>query len=306
MRKRRRQESRRGSSDPGHRFTADPGMEAKQIRRPCSEISYDMIKGLVPISVRCRILLAEHSRVNGTVSYHHTSPLFSRLFLFADGQGELTMEGRTRLLKPGTVYLLPQNCSFDVTYFPSMLYYFHLSVIDALGFHVFADCDDLLMLRDARLFRTLIEYYCADETEELESLLLHVVCRFLHPLIPQLIERAHRGQKYAQLIEYIRQSKTAGLTVTDLAEMIHMSYGSLLRDFERRFGFSLKTFLQNVTYEKATDLLAHTDLTVYQVAKKLGFNDPKYFHRFFKRRTGMTPRTYRLFAHGQTMATDQG
>jgi AraC-like DNA-binding protein len=39
--------------------------------------------------------------------------------------------------------------------------------------------------------------------------------------------------------------------------------------------------------------LAHTELSVRQVAARTGFPDPAYFSRFFRRETGTTPGDFR-------------
>jgi len=44
---------------------------------------------------------------------------------------------------------------------------------------------------------------------------------------------------------------------------------------------------------EAKRLLAQTDLSVQQVAKELGFADPSYFCRFFRREAGVTPGVFR-------------
>jgi len=44
---------------------------------------------------------------------------------------------------------------------------------------------------------------------------------------------------------------------------------------------------------EAKRLLAQTDLSVQKVAKELGFADPSYFCRFFRREAGLTPGSFR-------------
>ena len=39
--------------------------------------------------------------------------------------------------------------------------------------------------------------------------------------------------------------------------------------------------------------ILHTDLTAAEIGYSLGFKDPAYFARFFKRATGLSPTTYR-------------
>ena len=47
---------------------------------------------------------------------------------------------------------------------------------------------------------------------------------------------------------------------------------------------------------KAEALVVRRDLTIQQIAAQLGYKDPFYFHRVFKRHTGMTPVEYRTRA----------
>ena len=43
-------------------------------------------------------------------------------------------------------------------------------------------------------------------------------------------------------------------------------------------------------------------MPVSQLAFELGFDDPAYFCRFFKRQTGLSPRAYRERAQGPAQA----
>ena len=40
-------------------------------------------------------------------------------------------------------------------------------------------------------------------------------------------------------------------------------------------------------------LLSHTDLTVNEIAARVGMLDPSYFSRFFRKQVGMTPVDFR-------------
>jgi AraC-like DNA-binding protein len=44
---------------------------------------------------------------------------------------------------------------------------------------------------------------------------------------------------------------------------------------------------------EAKRLLAHSDLSVAEIGYTMAFEDPSYFGRFFRRETGMSPRTFR-------------
>ncbi|OEU97266.1 hypothetical protein AN217_04555 [Streptomyces qinglanensis] len=50
---------------------------------------------------------------------------------------------------------------------------------------------------------------------------------------------------------------------------------------------------------EAKRLLAGTAMTVRQVAHEVGFADPAYFCRFFRRETGASPGEFRRESHGR-------
>ena len=45
--------------------------------------------------------------------------------------------------------------------------------------------------------------------------------------------------------------------------------------------------------EKSKELLKDSNRKMYQISKAVGYDNPKYFFRIFKKKTGMTPEQYR-------------
>jgi AraC-like DNA-binding protein len=58
-------------------------------------------------------------------------------------------------------------------------------------------------------------------------------------------------------------------------------------------GISLKDYITEIIVSRASRLLSYTDKTILEIADILGFEDPSYFHRVFKKNTGLTPKEYR-------------
>ena len=56
---------------------------------------------------------------------------------------------------------------------------------------------------------------------------------------------------------------------------------------------SLGQYIRNQTLQEAKRLLAFETMTCNEVAYSLGFSDPAYFSRFFKREVGVAPKTFR-------------
>ena len=55
---------------------------------------------------------------------------------------------------------------------------------------------------------------------------------------------------------------------------------------------------------RARFLLDTTTLTVAEVAAELGYSDPLYFSRLFRRAQGQSPRDYRQCPRGEASTTD--
>ncbi len=72
---------------------------------------------------------------------------------------------------------------------------------------------------------------------------------------------------------------------------------SLITELKRRFktatGSTLIEYLQNLRVEEAKRLLESGTVPVDEISFEAGYEDPSFFRRLFKRRTGLSPSQYR-------------
>lgn len=68
---------------------------------------------------------------------------------------------------------------------------------------------------------------------------------------------------------------------------------TLKRRFKIATGASLIDYLQNLRVEEAKRLLEAGPMPVDEISVEVGYEDPSFFRRLFKRRTGLTPSQYR-------------
>ncbi|RME70993.1 MAG: AraC family transcriptional regulator, partial [Verrucomicrobia bacterium] len=52
-------------------------------------------------------------------------------------------------------------------------------------------------------------------------------------------------------------------------------------------------YFNRLKVQRACELLATTTLSIAEIAEQLGFDDPYYFSRLFRKIMGMAPRVYR-------------
>jgi len=92
---------------------------------------------------------------------------------------------------------------------------------------------------------------------------------------------------------YIEAHFSEDISLEHIAEIFHFnpSYISLLFKNYSKVGF--KEYLINLRIEEAKRLLRETNLKVYEIARKIGYNDVAYFVKLFKKEVGTSPNRYR-------------
>lgn len=81
--------------------------------------------------------------------------------------------------------------------------------------------------------------------------------------------------------------------VNDYAAEVHLSPKYLSQTVKQFTGKSAKEFIQDRLVLEAKRLLLHTDLSVKEVAYKIGFEEPLHFSAFFKKKAGVSPSSFR-------------
>lgn len=83
------------------------------------------------------------------------------------------------------------------------------------------------------------------------------------------------------------------LKVEELADAVHMGRTAFQQKIKEITGKTPMEFVRDIRMERAVYLLEHSSDTVNQIAYAVGFSDPKYFSKVFKKHTGKTPSEYR-------------
>jgi len=76
----------------------------------------------------------------------------------------------------------------------------------------------------------------------------------------------------------------------DLANDLNMSYSAIYRKFQALTGKKIVDFIRTMRLKKAAVLIGDCNYSVSEAAFLVGFNDPKYFSKCFKREFGKSPR----------------
>lgn len=107
-----------------------------------------------------------------------------------------------------------------------------------------------------------------------------------------------KAEKYSELAEQIKKLvqdnyHDTSLNSQNIADQIHMNNAYLGRMFKNSYGRSINDYINICRIEEARHLLRETELSVEEIAQKVGFANIKYFYVLFKKHTGVTPAKYR-------------
>lgn len=122
---------------------------------------------------------------------------------------------------------------------------------------------------------------------------------YLALLIRRIAEQAATQRQNAvksiadYLRDYINNHPGDDLSAAALADLTGYSSGYLSRVFRQEFGVSIHDYVLESRMTLARELLLHTHLRVYEIARNVGYDDSNYFIKVFRGFTGMTPQEYK-------------
>ena len=95
------------------------------------------------------------------------------------------------------------------------------------------------------------------------------------------------------IIEYLKANISSKISLEDVSKQFLYSLSSIKRIFKEETGCSIILYLNNLRMEKAKELLADKNLSITDVALKVGFENTYYFSNAFKKKWGKSPSVFR-------------
>lgn len=101
-------------------------------------------------------------------------------------------------------------------------------------------------------------------------------------------------EKYInQVIDFIKLNYDSRITVEGIARSIGLQRNYLGTVFKEYTGHSIQAFLIKYRMNRACELLHHVHLSIGDIARSVGYEDPLLFSKLFKKMTGHSPSAYR-------------
>lgn len=100
-------------------------------------------------------------------------------------------------------------------------------------------------------------------------------------------------RKLRQVIEYIKENIEQNLSINELAEFLQMSPHYFGRLFKRSMGITPYKYILQCRVERSKVILQSRELTIAEIAQRVGFAHQSHLNYHFKRLVGITPKQFR-------------
>ncbi|MEE4564633.1 response regulator transcription factor [Paenibacillus polymyxa] len=118
---------------------------------------------------------------------------------------------------------------------------------------------------------------------------------FLEEANRQILAKTQQGSSASmkKLLEYIEEHHAETLNLTTLGQYFHFNPSYLSSYFTAHHTEGFSEYLNKIRVEKAAELLRSGTLPISDISSTVGYSDPSYFTKVFKKVKGYSPSQYR-------------
>lgn len=101
------------------------------------------------------------------------------------------------------------------------------------------------------------------------------------------------ADKIHQIKQFIREHSHKDISLNILAKKVDLSPIYISKMFKEKLGINYIDFLTECRIEKAKKLLNDPELSLKEITFEIGYHEPNYFSKVFKKMCGVSPKEYR-------------
>ncbi|SFB25856.1 response regulator transcription factor [Clostridium frigidicarnis] len=99
--------------------------------------------------------------------------------------------------------------------------------------------------------------------------------------------------KLKHAVRYIEKNFKNNITLKDVADYMNFSNTYFSKSFKKYVGVNFNKYITEIRIKEAKRLLEKTSISINDLAFDMGYNEPNYFCKVFKKMEGITPSEYR-------------
>lgn len=130
----------------------------------------------------------------------------------------------------------------------------------------------------------------------LELLLLTMLCRGesarIQPRVESYAQQTRNRQLSEKVKEYLEEHLGESLTLEEIGSALGYSVSQMKKLFRQENGRGIIDYFIELKMNEAKRLIREGDLSLSEIAARVGYENPGYFSRIFRQKEGMTPSQY--------------
>ncbi|MBA6413490.1 AraC family transcriptional regulator [Parahaliea sp. F7430] len=276
----------------GMRFLTPAFLLQQLHRHPLTRDCYPTAMGYYPRAHSHRMRRARHDD--------------NLLMYCVDGFGRLRLGEASYSVGAGDLVLLPQGLAHSynaATSQPWTIYWVHFQGVSSRIFSEYLGYAEKKPVLHVGLAPTLAMNFhsllSVGQTGYSSSAFINAANQLRHLFTQFALAAKHEqaaqpaGLDLETLRAYMQENIHHSLELDDLAAVAHLSKYHFSKRYRALTGYSpIKHFL-HMKIEYACQLLDSSELSVKSIAATIGYDDPLYFSRLFRKVMGLSPRAYR-------------
>ena len=230
------------------------------------------------------------------------------LFYCVQGKGYYTLDGHTFTLNPNQSVIVPATDKplvyWSDTEDPWSIYWVHFTS-DALqafnrAYHIVPEQGPQYIPHNEKgiriweeMYENLSRGYSPENLMNTNLCLYHLIATFVFSQQQNQNSSSPEKAIIRETIDYMKNNLDKTIRIEDFADLNKYSVSHFSKLFRLTTGMSPIEYFIHLKMQKACQLLYTEDSRVKQIAALLGYDDPYYFSRLFKKYMNTSPETYR-------------
>lgn len=246
-------------------------------------------------------------RSHGRVDYQILYVASGKTHFFFNGQEQIVSAGHIILYRPGEI----QKYTYYGTELPEV-YWVHFTgseIESILKKYDMADSSHVfyagISLDYPSLFRHMIRelQMCKENYQEYLTALLEQLFILIHRQLAintsRKTELSFQNEEADLAITYFHEHYNKEINIGEYAASRHMSTCWFIRCFKQYTGITPMQYILSIRISNAQSLLEATEYNITEISHIVGYDNPLYFSRIFKKQRGLSPYEYRKWVRSK-------
>jgi YesN/AraC family two-component response regulator len=231
-----------------------------------------------------------------------------QLLYIAAGKAFFSINGTIIEVSEGNMVLYPphtpQQYAYYINHKPEV-YWLHFTgsesgtLTEEAGFNESPILYTGISSRYQELFLSVIQeiQLTRPSFEELAALYLKQIFLLLKRIREEGgFKKTEIQKEMEKTVRYFHENLASNIEIEAYARQLHMSTCWFIRSFKEYSGMPPGRYLTDIRIKKAKELLESTDYSIGEIGGIIGYENPLYFSRIFKKTAGVSPAEYRKAA----------